>query len=290
MTKRKFDRASSWRCIEYWLNRGYTVEEARQHISTKQSQISKKQQGKVVSEASKINMSKAALKRNDPSYWIQKYGSNAEKEQAKYKQRLRDNARNSIIKRDNISSTPRRKEFWLKRGFTAKEAELKVSETQSTFSFDKCRAKYGEEGDAVWKARQLKWRKSFDSNDTEAINKKRKEHAHVGFYSKKNIPIVPLTFYILEVYFDQEVWLKYGVTKHSVKKRWGLPGSRLKYKILLECVMDPEKAIDLETKLRDAYRKQSFSERTKLTEIISLTKKQEVCKILEQYNLMLNGV
>ncbi|NBT09381.1 MAG: hypothetical protein EBS98_11385, partial [Chitinophagia bacterium] len=113
--QRRFNRESSWRCVEYWLAKGYSLDQAHKQISNKQSEISVKQKGKIVTDTARSNLRAAALKRNTEEYWYERYGDNAESYRLAYKKRLSENGRKSAKNRNNLTSTPRRKEFWMKR-------------------------------------------------------------------------------------------------------------------------------------------------------------------------------
>lgn len=55
--------------------------------------------------------------------------------------------------------------YWLKKGYSEEEARQKVKDRQSTFSLEKCIAKYGEtEGFIVFNKRQEKWQNSLVNN------------------------------------------------------------------------------------------------------------------------------
>lgn len=291
MGKRKFDRTSSWRCVEYWIARGHTLEEALKHISNKQSLISANQKGKTVSKTAKDNMRQAALKRNTDEYWVDRYGNDAKEHQNKYKQQLSANGKKSIQKRDNNTSTPRRSDFWIKRGCSQEEAKVKVSETQATFSLKKCIKRYGNKiGQQTWENRQKKWRRSFEQNDQNKINVKRRQHAHVGFYNLKNIPIGNLKFYVLLIEKESERWFKYGLTKHNVIKRWGNSGTRLTYTILYESDHVAKQAIEIETLLRKKFGTQHESQNFNLTELVPLKLKEEMCTLLRNYSIKLKEI
>jgi G:T-mismatch repair DNA endonuclease (very short patch repair protein) len=59
-------------------------------------------------------------------------------------------------------SSNRSVEYWIMRGFSKEDAIKKISELQSTFSYEKCIKKYGEEeGKKRWSDRQVKWCKSL---------------------------------------------------------------------------------------------------------------------------------
>lgn len=52
--------------------------------------------------------------------------------------------------------------YWLKKGYSEDEAKIKLKERQSTFSLEKCIARYGEiEGREVFNRRQEKWQNSL---------------------------------------------------------------------------------------------------------------------------------
>ena len=56
-------------------------------------------------------------------------------------------------------------EFWLAKGYNEEEAKQLISESQKTFSFEKCIEKYGEvEGVKRFEKRQEKWIKSLRQN------------------------------------------------------------------------------------------------------------------------------
>jgi hypothetical protein len=60
---------------------------------------------------------------------------------------------------------PTRIEYYLKRGYSEKEAKVELSNRQTTFSLDKCISKHGEKiGTKIWLDRQEKWQKSLAEN------------------------------------------------------------------------------------------------------------------------------
>ena len=61
--------------------------------------------------------------------------------------------------------------YWIKRGFSEKEAKEKVSKRQRTFSLKICIEKYGEEkGLERWKERQKKWLSSYTFNNYSKVS------------------------------------------------------------------------------------------------------------------------
>ena len=283
--QRRFNRESSWRCVEYWLAKGYSLDQAHKQISNKQSEISVKQKGKIVTDTARSNLRAAALKRNTEEYWYERYGDNAESYRLAYKKRLSENGRKSAKNRNNLTSTPRRKEFWMKRGYTEEQAKNKVSDTQATFTLAKCVEKYSEElGVEIWNKRQQKWRKSFEQNDMEHIKLKMRNNASPGFYSLDNVPTYDLLFYLLLIKEKEEQWIKYGLTKHNVTKRWGRTGRKLNYTILYQKRFEPRVAVNMETSIRERFGKQHDSSYFKLTELVQPTKIFELCEIISPFD------
>lgn len=61
-------------------------------------------------------------------------------------------------------------DYYLARGLSKDEAELKLSDRQTTFSLDKCIKKYGaEKGTEIWEKRQEKWQSTLNSKSPEEI-------------------------------------------------------------------------------------------------------------------------
>lgn len=63
------------------------------------------------------------------------------------------------------------KEYWIKKGFSEEESQLKVTERQTTFSKEICIQKYGEEeGIKRWKERQDKWLNNYPKHNYSKIS------------------------------------------------------------------------------------------------------------------------
>jgi hypothetical protein len=294
---KKVDRSSCWRCIEYWLKRGYSEEEGRKQISLKQSLISSKQpKGVPRSKETCEKIRLRAIERQNLSYWVKKHGESGIEKYNQYIQRLSDNGKKTaqIRKHTNYDykpNTPRRKEFWIKRGYTEEQAAVMVAQTQSTFSLQKCLEKYGEEGVNVWTKRQERWKASFFQNDIKAIRKKQKQNAHVGYYSSKNIGNSDtLLFYLLLLDNNKEQVLKYGLTKQqTVQKRWGVKRKDFNYNILSSFRIDAKKAVELEQLLRSQFKNTTKTTTYKLTEIVDLEHYKNVQEIIETFIRSTNG-
>ena len=102
-------------------------------------------------------------------YWIERGYSPEEsiekvkEHQRSSSQKRQDDAKMHPEKYEGI--LPNQKEYWLKQGYSKKEAIEKVRERQSTFTLDKCIAKYGEKrGIEIWNERQSKWQKTLHKN------------------------------------------------------------------------------------------------------------------------------
>ena len=292
--KRKFNRSSSWRCVEYWVNRGYSEEDAVCNISRKQKEISSNidHTGMVRSEKSRQRMSETAQQRNSESYWIEKYGSDVGIDRFNnHKRQLVLNGKKTMDTRkantdDFRTLTPRCVEFWIKKGYTVDEASIKVSETQSTFSLSKCIQLHGEdEGVNVWQRRQDLWRKSYSKNNKENIRLKQKLNASDGMYSINNIPSVEtLLFYLIKIKKQNQVCLKYGLTKHAdVTKRWGIHTNKFEYSIICQFRLPSYQAILLESSLRDKFKNTSQTTVFNLTEIVDCDKGNDVMEIINNF-------
>lgn len=135
-----FFRKNSVFCKEYWTSRGYSIEEAIEHIKKIQSENSKK--------------GKSDTEKNRKSSW-------------------------------------RCPEYWVKVcGCTITEAKEIISKKQSFFSKEKCIEKYGnDEGLKIWEERQKKWQESLHKSG----------NLHVG-YSK----ISQELFDFILKYYDKE--------------------------------------------------------------------------------------
>ena len=84
------------------------------------------------------------------------------------------------------SKYPTKIEYYLKRGFSEKEATEKISEIQNRFSLEKCITRYGkEEGEKVFNERQEKWINTLNSKtEDEKIEINRKKLFNNSGYSR----------------------------------------------------------------------------------------------------------
>lgn len=94
--------------ISYWIDKGYSEEEAKKRVSESQS---KRGKGKRINSPFTREVSNYMINMNI------NYGEAYE-----------------IACTKRRSCSPRRKEYWISRGYSEKEAENKISEIQKTFS------------------------------------------------------------------------------------------------------------------------------------------------------------
>ena len=124
---------------QHWINKGYTEEEALYQISIRRP--------------------------NNVNYYMNK-GHSLEESQLLVKERQSKGGkvRANLSKDERKKLTPRCIDFWLAKGFLPEDAQIKLSEHQSTFTKKKCIERYGEvEGLAIWLKRQNKWQETLNS-------------------------------------------------------------------------------------------------------------------------------
>ena len=160
-------------CVEYWLNKGFSLEEAELEISKQQKKSSKcvktyhGKSKKMLKEKgySDEDIKRICLTPTNVEFWVNKGYS--------------ENEANKIISENQINAAkqvdfekrliPSNIEYWVNKGYSKQEAKKLVSEHQSTFSLEKCIAKYGEEGKKRFTERQNKWLKSLLTNGNMVI-------------------------------------------------------------------------------------------------------------------------
>lgn len=274
-----YRKSSTQRCPEYWMKHGYSYEDAIKKVSEIQSNCSKHNKGvkKTPEHREKIKQLQNSL--NTLKYWIDKHGEyegeNKFKEfqenRKKYgalghKKRLETNP-NSYIE-----SSIRRPEYWIKMGYTEKEAKLIVAKKQSR-GLDFYIKKYGdEEGLERWKSRNEKWYNSFYNNgkNLDEINEKRRLNCHVGYYTNEVIKNIPrLNFYMITLMDNNKIIAKYGLTKHdNISKRWKVS---LNYNLFIFKELDSTLAIELENKFHKKFKNSYTPTVIKTTECFEYT-------------------
>lgn len=164
-------------CIEYWLKKGKTEEEAKKIISEKQKKTASLQTeffGKNKDRLRKYGHSEEDIKRicltpTTKDFWINKGMSEEEAKNKVYEIQKSNSQKKTqkMIEQPHLYSaiTNTQLAFWINLGFDEKEARKKLSERQSTFTLEKCIKKHGEEeGYKVWRERQKKWQQSLADN------------------------------------------------------------------------------------------------------------------------------
>lgn len=152
--------------VEYWVKvKGYSEEDAIKYLEDKHKR-----------STNKANETKQKLMDENPDrrflggYGKRKWelvGYSPDEAQRKYEE-IRDNRepnlKESLSKVDWSGKRKGQIEYWVDKGYTKDEAKIKVKESQSTFTLEKCISKYGEErGTEVFHERQTKWSNKVES-------------------------------------------------------------------------------------------------------------------------------
>lgn len=160
-------------CIEYYLDKGFSEEEAKQKIFEIQSKNSLKVKNRFIltkeelrskgySEDEILQFNRERSKWSKEFYIKRGYSENdalieVNKIQSK-------NAKHKDYE-TYINSSKRRKEYYLLCGASEEEAKAAVKTYQTTFSKEICIKKYGEEkGLEIFNKRQEKWQESLLKN------------------------------------------------------------------------------------------------------------------------------
>jgi len=161
-------------CVEYWLNKGFSVEEGINEISKQQQKSSKyvkTRHGKSKQMLSDKGYSEEDIKRicltpSNIEFWINKGFSENEAKNIISKNQTEAAKQVDFEKR----LIPSNIEYWINKGCSKEEARQNVSEHQSTFSLQKCILKYGDEdGKKRFNKRQNKWLNSLLTNGNMVI-------------------------------------------------------------------------------------------------------------------------
>lgn len=204
----------------YWISRGWSEAEALVKIKINNknrifiSPYSREFWTNKVNPVTGVNYTtdEADLERNSrrptkKEYWL-KMGYSLEDSLKLAEKTRKDNTQLGVKNSKKISpelrraSSPLNIDYWIFRGFTEEESIEKISERQRTFSLKLCIEKYGEEqGEKVWKERQLKWQTTLlNKTDEEIFKINLKKNPHridcytsidelIDSLAKKNIKI-----------------------------------------------------------------------------------------------------
>jgi|694.fasta_scaffold00011_275 hypothetical protein len=162
-------------CVDSWVSKGYSEEEAKSNISKIQSKNSMMVKDRFV--VSKDNLQKLGYSEEEinkicqtPSqvkFWVDKGYS---EEDAKIM--VVNNQLNALKHIDYESRLlPSNISYWVNRGFTYQQSKEKVTERQTTFSLEICLQKYGEkDGLKRFNERQNKWLTNYKRTNFSKIS------------------------------------------------------------------------------------------------------------------------
>ena len=184
------------RTINYWLERGWSEQEAliRRTTNIKDPESSPMNINfwikKGYSEYD-ANIQVKSNRKTNKEYWLKRGYTEEDsiKEVSRFQKEnslkfLDKKINDEDFRNDVMSKMPNRVEYWLNIGYSESEAKEKVSNRQSTFSLEKCIEKYGNEiGIDVWQKRQLKWRDSLNRSDYNGRDNK--DSKSISFYKNK---------------------------------------------------------------------------------------------------------
>ena len=163
-------------CEEYWINKGFSKEEAINEISLAQKNSSKcvkiyhgKSKKMLIEKGySEEQIKNICLSPTNIEFWVSK-GLTIGEANIKISELQTNNANKfSNLRKDNpndysaISQT--QLGYWVNKGYSNYDAKIEVSKRQTTFSKELCIQKYGEEeGLKIFTERQNKWSKSLST-------------------------------------------------------------------------------------------------------------------------------
>lgn len=162
----KYKRENNYQCIEYWIKRNpdKTREECEEMMEARiRTGIDKRPDNSGTNNPNHRSNTTSKQRRSNSAMCIEFYEKkypNATHEEhlemlAEHKAKIKD------ILQDKTKQ-PKCVEHWTVQGYTEEEARQIISESQRTFSLEKCIAKYGEEeGRRIFKERQEKWQKTL---------------------------------------------------------------------------------------------------------------------------------
>jgi ssDNA-binding Zn-finger/Zn-ribbon topoisomerase 1 len=158
---------------EYWLLRGYSLENSKAQINKIKNLVKfvPKQSFdyyKITTDMSdeEIKLFHSLNSKLCLDYWLNKGFS-----QYEAKKKISEHQSNAAKHVDfEKRLLPSNLEYWLNKGYSKEESKVKVSENQTTFSLEKCIEKYGEdEGLKRFTDRQNKWLNSLITNGNMVI-------------------------------------------------------------------------------------------------------------------------
>lgn len=159
--------------VEYWVKRGMSREESKKKVNESKPCLIDYWKSKGYSEEeSKFQVELHLM--NTERAFVHKFGGEGSK--MFLEQKIKQGVENSR----------RKKEYWIKRGFSEDEALLGIKKSQSTFSEKKLTEKYGEIiGKNKLKERNEKWQNSLKSNPKYNEFQKKKDSSSINYFLKK---------------------------------------------------------------------------------------------------------
>lgn len=156
-------------CIEYYLKKGFNLDEGLKIISEIQSKSSKMVKNRVIISKDylhKLGYNDEQIKylRRSPitkQYWMEKGYSEEESEiKTRNEQSKRSNSyaeKRKVNPENYVKCDTTKIDYYLNKGYSYDEAKIKLSNRQKTFSMDICIKKYGEiKGKEIFNQRQKK--------------------------------------------------------------------------------------------------------------------------------------
>lgn len=159
---------------EFWVNKGYTDEEATKKQFEIQSNNSKKVKNRLGKSKENLRkkgyteeeIKKICLTMANIEFWTDRGYS--EEEAVEKVRSHQSNAAKYVDFEKRI--LPTNKEYWMTRGYSEEDSIKMVSERQKTFSKEKCIKKYGKElGIEIFNERTKKWLDSLLKNGNMVI-------------------------------------------------------------------------------------------------------------------------
>ena len=161
-------------CKEYWINKGFSKEEAINEISKQQQKSSKcvkiyrGKSKKMLADKgySDEDIRRICLTPTNIKFWTNK-GHTVEDAKKQIIEIQTNNSFKFIEKRKQSPElysaiTETQIGYWINKGNSEEEARILLSKRQNTFTLEKCIQKYGEEiGIVKYKNRQIRWRKKL---------------------------------------------------------------------------------------------------------------------------------
>lgn len=173
----KLQRSNSIICVDYYLARGYTEDEARQIIFKIQGTTREKNLQRLTKELGSEEKARAQILARDRAasfrtvdFYLAR-GATQDEAKASVKAIQRREMTNEIKEKMKRSSK-RSLIYWENQGYSKSEAAKMVSEHQRTFSLKTCIEKYGEiEGRQRFNKRQEQWQNTLKSKSPEEIER-----------------------------------------------------------------------------------------------------------------------